>query len=312
MDTVVLCHGYPGFPKLGPINYFQGVAQSLREQFNVEVITPQVGPLGTIADRSRELERPLSDHFKMNPSRMHVIAHSVGGLDARHLVSPRGRKRSDLVKTLTTIGTPHRGTCLAELALGEIKLTLRNLKDSIITIIKDFSQIGNVSIEHDELEGTIKFLLGGERMPRRNQVLNIFSLLQETLQDATNYARRLINADDTGLRELTRESMEVIDQELTDSPDVQYFSFTGVSGIKEEDDLPIILYRSYLIASLFEGGNNDGWISVKSATRGESTRIIDADHAQQIGHALPSIGGKKNLVFDHLNLYKEIVEEAIA
>jgi hypothetical protein len=106
--------------------------------------------------------------------------------------------------------------------------------------------------------------------------------------------------------------MEVIDQELTNSPDVQYFSYAGVSGIREEDDLPLILYPSYLIASLFEGGKNDGWISVESATRDESTQIIEADHAQQIGHALPSIGGNRNSVVDHLNLYKEIVEQAIA
>jgi len=43
---------------------------------------------------------------------LHVIAHSMGGLDARHAIT----NRKDIVtrvRTLVTIGTPHQGSPVA-------------------------------------------------------------------------------------------------------------------------------------------------------------------------------------------------------
>src|SRR5262249_46024994 len=43
---------------------------------------------------------------------VNIIAHSMGGLDARHLISRLGF--SGRVRSLTTVATPHRGSALAE------------------------------------------------------------------------------------------------------------------------------------------------------------------------------------------------------
>ena len=62
---------------------------------------------------------------------MNVIAHSMGGLDARYAISRLGL--GDRVASLTTIGTPHRGTPLADrgtLALGEWQ-SLRGVLDTL-------------------------------------------------------------------------------------------------------------------------------------------------------------------------------------
>jgi len=47
---------------------------------------------------------------------VHIIAHSMGGLDARHMIVDLGM--ADKVASLTTIGTPHRGTVLADHVLS--------------------------------------------------------------------------------------------------------------------------------------------------------------------------------------------------
>src|SRR5205823_14048213 len=104
VSTIALAHGYLGFVRLGAVEYFNGVAEHLRMKCGVRVITPEVDPVGTIEKRSSELERQIQSSFI--GERVHMIAHSAGGLDSRHLLSPQGRNRSDLVATLTTISTP--------------------------------------------------------------------------------------------------------------------------------------------------------------------------------------------------------------
>jgi triacylglycerol lipase len=43
---------------------------------------------------------------------VNIIAHSMGGLDARHMITHLGM--ADRVKSLTTVSTPHRGSYLAD------------------------------------------------------------------------------------------------------------------------------------------------------------------------------------------------------
>jgi triacylglycerol lipase len=49
-------------------------------------------------------------------SSVHIIAHSQGGLDSRYVISQMGY--ADRVASLSTLSTPHRGTPLADAALG--------------------------------------------------------------------------------------------------------------------------------------------------------------------------------------------------
>src|SRR5207344_275133 len=47
--------------------------------------------------------------------KVNVIAHSMGGLDARYAIARLGL--GDRIASLTTIGTPHRGTPVADLGV---------------------------------------------------------------------------------------------------------------------------------------------------------------------------------------------------
>ena len=50
---------------------------------------------------------------------MNIVAHSMGGLDARYLISTL--KPQDIeIKSLTTIATPHRGSSAADIVFREI------------------------------------------------------------------------------------------------------------------------------------------------------------------------------------------------
>ena len=116
MTTLILAHGILGFgDPLGvslPMNYFNGVARHLRQRgFRVE--TPQVDSIGSIHARGSQLGKYIANVPLAAGERLHIIAHSMGGLDARFALAqvPGVRER---VATLITIGTPHTGSTVAD------------------------------------------------------------------------------------------------------------------------------------------------------------------------------------------------------
>jgi triacylglycerol lipase len=111
---VVLAHGLFGFDELGVGTlrqaYWKGIRAAL-EQDGCEVIVPVVPPVDSIAQRAEALARALA---QVEARRFNVLAHSMGGLDARFAVARLGL--GPRVAALVTVGTPHRGSPLADLS----------------------------------------------------------------------------------------------------------------------------------------------------------------------------------------------------
>lgn len=109
---IVLAHGVLGFDaiRMGFLHpaYFRGVAEQLRVVGN-EVYVVRVSPVAGIAVRAAQLAHQIR---QIPADRVNVVAHSMGGLDARYAITHLGL--GERVASLTTIGTPHRGTPLAD------------------------------------------------------------------------------------------------------------------------------------------------------------------------------------------------------
>ncbi|KAF9128638.1 hypothetical protein BG015_004310 [Linnemannia schmuckeri] len=110
---IVLCHGLFGFDKMGPeaiphlqIHYWKGIQKALTK-LGAKVVVASVPKTGSIKKRAEALHRMLTNTVEG----MHVnfLAHSMGGLDCRYLISHIRDKSYD-VKSLTTLSTPHRGS----------------------------------------------------------------------------------------------------------------------------------------------------------------------------------------------------------
>jgi triacylglycerol lipase len=113
---VVLLHGLLGFDELvlGParVAYFRGLTERLRRA-GADVHRPRVARTAAIAARGAQLAARLA---QLPAKRVNVIAHSMGGLDARWAIARLGL--CERVASLVTIGTPHRGSPLADLGAG--------------------------------------------------------------------------------------------------------------------------------------------------------------------------------------------------
>ena len=124
---VVLAHGLLGFDEIrvggARHDYFRGVPARLEAEGAI-VHRPRVSKTASIAARAAELAAFIRD---VPDRRVNVVAHSMGGLDARFAVARLGVARK--VASVTTIGTPHLGTPLADLgaALAERTMLLEAL-----------------------------------------------------------------------------------------------------------------------------------------------------------------------------------------
>ncbi|KAK9774490.1 putative GPI inositol-deacylase [Seiridium cardinale] len=120
---VVLAHGLLGFAELKvagsllpPLHYWWGIAEALRAN-GVEVITAAVPPSGSIEQRAEKLGEHIAQ--SAHGRSVNIVAHSMGGLDARYMISHLQPKNVD-VRSLVTVATPHHGSAFADFVFDEI------------------------------------------------------------------------------------------------------------------------------------------------------------------------------------------------
>jgi triacylglycerol lipase len=112
---VVLIHGLYGFDRIGVpgarFEYFRGIAAHL-ETLGCHAHAVKLPRALSVPARAEQLARLIE---ALPHDRIDLIAHSLGGLDARYALAHLGLARR--VRALVTIGTPHHGTPLADLVL---------------------------------------------------------------------------------------------------------------------------------------------------------------------------------------------------
>lgn len=114
---VVLMHGFGIGASFRRGGHLHDEALHLRSR-GVRAIAPNVSPYNTVTARCEMWEDRFSRILAaLNADRFSIVAHSMGGLDARHLISNRGWH--DAVDVLVTVATPHRGSSIASLTLDQ-------------------------------------------------------------------------------------------------------------------------------------------------------------------------------------------------
>lgn len=105
-----------GFDTWGNVSYFLGVVPAI-EALGYRAFAIKLDPFNSIEQRAIQAAAQIDEILeRTGAAKVHVIGHSQGGLDARYLVSHFGY--GDRIASVTTIGTPHRGTVIVDAALG--------------------------------------------------------------------------------------------------------------------------------------------------------------------------------------------------
>jgi len=164
---VVLVHGAFGFDAIGPVNYWYGIPGALRSG-GATVYTPSMSGANTSEQRGEQLLRQLRalkatyGHQKFN-----LVGHSHGGPTARYVaaVAP------DLIASVTTVGSPHAGSKVADLLKAVTSWT---------------GTTGIVASIANGLAATIAFLSGSPNLPQDA----LGSLQSLNTQGAADFNRR--------------------------------------------------------------------------------------------------------------------------
>lgn len=165
MLPIVLAHGIARFDILSvrlreklklPDNdfndkfqYFKGIRTHLRE-FE-PIFHPNQDFAGPVAFRANQLKTRVNEALRQTGApKVHIIGHSMGGLDARYMIVEL--EMADKVASLTTIGTPHLGTVLADHKINKggnylitffdevINFDINGAKDLTVTACEAFNQ----------------------------------------------------------------------------------------------------------------------------------------------------------------------------
>lgn len=142
IHPLVLAHGFDASPR-NRWGFYE-VAETLAADGHA-VHVAEVPPYDAVAVRAEHLARHIDTTLaETGADRVNLVAHSMGGLDARYVVSVLGY--ADRVASVTTISTPHRGAAVADVALGLMPGPL----DKVINLLatawgRTYSEVANDS-----------------------------------------------------------------------------------------------------------------------------------------------------------------------
>jgi len=280
---IVLVHGFNASPQ--------------RNGFGLEVVSalcadghavfdPALPPFASVETRSTALadavDRALSgaaDDCGVTPAeppaKVNLIAHSMGGLDARFLVASLGY--GDRVATVTTISTPHRGSAMADMSLGLLG-----------------------SVDADALRDLAAWLsrpLDSDPGDLDPDMRAAFTALAEKTAPDFNAA----NPDDG---RVVYESWAGLSN-VAGIPNVQdepacEFKMSLFPDSLERHRMNIILKAiAFVVAHELALRPNDGLVQVASAKWGTFRGCIPSDHIDEVGASPASIHP-----FDHVRFYR--------
>jgi triacylglycerol lipase len=115
--NIVLASGFLVPQTVGPIDYFRDVKPRLEAKGH-HVLAHKVPVVASCKVRAKALADAIQGEFKNDP--VHIIAHSMGGLDSRMMIGQNFNGLGDKgrILSLTTLSTPHRGSPVADLLAG--------------------------------------------------------------------------------------------------------------------------------------------------------------------------------------------------
>lgn len=238
-------------------------------------------------DESTKVPHPRDFDVTKYKGKFHIIAHSMGGLDSRYLITHLGG--SHRIASLTTIATPHFGSPIADVVhkwILDIPINpfTKNNNSNNHAEPKEMKELSLSDTQEHESAGS-------STAPSSTD-----DAMKYTLMHALSKMGDSFGIDVRGITNLTSSSMEQFNSNTPDDPNVRYYSW---GAAKKFSIFSIFYLPAKIIDSVEKQSHcNDGLVSVDSSRWGKYQGTCDLDHVQQIGLGLND---------RHLNLYYKII-----
>ena len=277
---IVLVHGFTGSRHLW--NFVDVPAQLTKDGH--KVFHAELPPFGTPDTNGAELAKQVDQLLRdTGASKVNIIAHSKGGLDARAYISKHGG--ASKVASLTTVATPHQGTYIADVALKLIPASgaIDGALSKVAAVWGDHVSKTDASAKDNDIRGALEAMSekGAERW----------------------------NAEHPAMAGVHYQSWAGISKANL------------LSGSYSDDDQRLCENKGYLRGATWDrmdlklavispiighgGEAHDGLSTVKSSKYGEFLGCIPADHQDDVGRPGKS-GVDSRSGFDHVRFYRNV------
>ena len=115
-NPIVLVPGIFAFDTIAGIDYWYGIPSALQNE-GAKVYVPKINAFDSSAKRGEALIAQLEQIRAGSGGsikKFNLIGHSQGGITARYVMNVR----PDMIASVTTLNTPHKGSPLADVATG--------------------------------------------------------------------------------------------------------------------------------------------------------------------------------------------------
>ncbi|QRW06013.1 alpha/beta hydrolase family protein [Ceratobasidium sp. AG-Ba] len=291
-NPIVFCHGLFGFDTLtlGPsfapvsISHWRGISEVLAAA-GADVLVTRVPATSAVPSRAAVLREKIAETY---PGRsVHLIGHSMGGLDCRYLACQLMKERNGEIEvdedrgkdvqedTSVQRGGEYRREGGPERAEpeGSKKAEAEERKRKKLAPFKVLS-VTTIATPHRGSAFADYFLstLGRQNLPN-------FVALMDKLP--------IGGGDGKAFESLTLESMRKFNAQTPDDPNVHYFSWGSKfePGILDALGFGQVQYRPFSHKIILQKeGPNDGLVSVKSARWGTYLGTLDGvNHLELVG-----------------------------
>ena len=276
---IVLAHGFMAGP--GLIEFYR-VPDALAADGH-RVVEGRVPPFDSVAARAEALAVQIDETLaSTGAAKVNLVAHSMGGLDARYVVSSLGY--GDRVASVTTISSPHRGSAAADAALV--------LTEHSEELINDLAHLIGVHLT-DLAES-----------PR----------VRDALVDLSESRAVAFNAENPDDPRVFYQSWAGVSN-VFGVPNPRDDIACAGSWLRNPGTLDLMDGLLVKTAGFTAHGHllvpNDGMVTVDSARWGEFRGCIPADHADEVGQ-LRDPGKDRFTGFDHIRFFRNIAFDLAA
>jgi triacylglycerol lipase len=274
----VLCHGLDGFKNIGPLTYYYGVADALTKDGH-SVYTAVVDPYNSSDVRGAELQSFVEQVLaETGAQKAILICHSQGGLDCRYVAS----NIPDKIASITTISSPHRGTPIADIAVGDVPGPLQPALDAFLNLL-----------------GVV--VSGGKLDMDAQAALNLM-----TLKGSQAFTAAHPDNPNVKYYSIAGRSNGSMGDDTCSTPTEAPFVARWDSYSDPINPL-LAATGSILSNNVSPPPTNDGLVPVGSARWGQFLGCIPADHLDEVGQIAGQSPGTGN-PFDHIVFYRALAD----